>query len=86
MALFSLASVLLGYFPARSRQPGWKVQHAYYMSGSYVGLIAALAAEVLTRTPWLPFLGSVAVASFSVILIGVLLMFRFIPRILRARE
>ena len=82
MALFSLLTVLIGYFPARSRRPGWKGQHAYFMSGSYVGVIAALAAEVLTRTPLLPFFGAVAVASFSVIFLGILLMFRFIPRLL----
>lgn len=83
MALFSLATVLLGWLPARSRRSGWKVQHAYFMSGSYVGLIAALAAEILTRTPLLPFYGAVAVASVSVIAIGIWLMFRFIPRALR---
>jgi hypothetical protein len=82
MALFSLLTVLAGYFPARSRRPGWRIRHAYFMSGSYVGLIAALAAEILTRTPWLPFFGAVAVASISVIVLGILAMFRFIPRLL----
>lgn len=82
MALASLFTVLFGYIPVRFRRPGWKVQHAYFMSGSYVGLIAALAAESLTRTSWLPFLGAVAVASISVIVLGILLMFRFIPRLL----
>jgi hypothetical protein len=56
--------------------------HAYFMSGSYVGLIAALAAEILTRTPWLPFFSAVAFASFAVTFIGVWLMIRFIPRLL----
>lgn len=79
-ALASLATVLAGYLEARRRKPGWKVRHAFYMSGSYVGLIAALAAEILTRTPLLPFFGSVAVASFSVIAVGLWLMFRYIPR------
>ena len=82
MALFSLLTVILGYTAALSRGPGWKVRHAYFMSGSYVGVIAALAAETLTRTPWLPFYGAVAVASISVIAIGLMLMFRFIPRLL----
>lgn len=82
LALFSLLSVLAGYFPARSRRPGWKIQHAYFMSGSYVGLIAALSAEILTRTPWLPFMGAVAVASISVTILGVVVMFRYIPRLL----
>lgn len=75
MALVSLLTVLMGYVSARSRSPGWKVRHAYFMSGSYVGLIAALAAEVLTRTSWLPFYGAVAVASFTVFFLGLVLMF-----------
>ena len=82
MALASLLTVLVGYIPARLRGPGWKVQHAYFMCGSYVGLIAALAAETLTRTPWLPFFDAVVVASISVIFLGILLMFRIIPRLL----
>lgn len=80
MALFSLLTLLIGYVSVRSRSGGWKVRHAYFMSGSYVGLIAALAAEILTRTPWLPFFGAVAVASISVIFVGIMLMFRYIPR------
>ncbi len=82
LALVSLLTVLVGYIPARLRGPGWKVQHAYFMSGSYVGLIAALAAETLTRMPLLPFFGAVALASISVIFLGIVLMFRFIPRLL----
>ncbi len=82
LAMVSLLTVLAGYIPVRFRGPGWKVQHAYFMSGSYVGLIAALAAETLTRTPLLPFFGAVAVASISVIFLGIVLMFRFIPRLL----
>jgi len=76
-------SVLIGYFPARLRNPGWKARHAYFMSGSYVGLIAAFAAETLTRWISLPFFAGVAVVSFSVIFLGVVLMRRFIPRLLR---
>jgi uncharacterized membrane protein len=82
MALFSLLTVLAGYMPARLRNRDWRAQHAYFMSGSFVGLIAALAAEILTRTPWLPFIGAVAVASVAVIVLGLALMFRFIPRLL----
>ena len=81
MALFSLLSVLIGYIPARLRKPGWKAQHAYFMSGSYVGLVAALAAETLTRYVSLPFFAAVGVVSISVIILGVMLMLRFIPRL-----
>ena len=81
MALFSLATVLAGYISARRRTAGWKIRHAYFMSGSYVGLVAALAAEILTRTPWLGFLPAVAVASGGVFSVGLYLMFRHIPRL-----
>ena len=80
-AVFSLATVLAGYLSARQRRPGWKIRHAYFMSGSYVGLIAALAAELLTRTPWLPFLWAVGLASAAVFAIGLYVMFRVVPRL-----
>lgn len=82
MALFSLLTVIIGYIPALFRSPGWKVQHAYFMSGSYVGLVAAFAAETFTRYISLPFFAAVAVVSISVIYVGVLMMRRFIPRLL----
>ena len=80
-ATFSLITVLAGYVSARRRNPGWKIRHAYFMSGSYVGLLAALAAELLTRTPWMPFLWAVGVASAFVMVIGLYVMFRVIPRL-----
>lgn len=85
MALASLVTLILGYFPTRRRSSGWMPRHAYFMTGSYVGLLAALASEVLTRVPVLPFFGAVAVASTIVIVGGLWLMFRHIPRILRQR-
>ena len=81
MALISFATVLIGYLHAWRKKPGWKVTHAYFMAGSYVGLIAALAAETLTRTAVLPFLSAVAVSSLAVIVIGVWLMLRLVPRL-----
>ncbi len=81
MALLSLLTVVIGYRAARRRRPGWKVTHAYFMAGSYVGLVAALVAETLTRTAVLPFFTSVALASFAVTVVGVWLMVRLIPRL-----
>tara|TARA_B110000858_G_scaffold89711_1_gene103698 strand:- start:10698 stop:11183 length:486 start_codon:yes stop_codon:yes gene_type:complete len=81
MAIFSLLSVLIGYLAAWVRSPGWQIWHAYFMSGSYVGLIAALAAETLTRYVSLPFFAGVAVVSITVTAIGIFLMNRFIPRL-----
>ena len=82
MALFSLLTVLIGYIPALFRSPGWKEQHAFFMSGSYVGLIAAFAAETLTRWMPLPFFAAVGAVSISVIIVGVWIMRRSIPRLL----
>lgn len=79
MAILSLLSLLVGYLPARTRSPDWKVWHAYFMSGSYVGLVAALAAETLTRYISLPFFAGVAFVSIAVTAIGIFLMTRFIP-------
>lgn len=82
MAVFSLLTVIAGYIPAQTRKSNWRARHAYFMSASYVGLLAALAAEILTRTPWLPFLGAVGIASTAVIVLGLVIMFRRIPRLL----
>ena len=81
MALASLATVVIGYLPTWRKNPGWKVTHAYFMTGSYVGLLAALAAETFTRTAVLPFLSAVAASSLAVIAVGVWLMRRLIPRL-----
>ena len=51
LALLSLASVAAGVFTARRRRPGWPVRHARLMAGSYIGLVAAAAAEIAVRVP-----------------------------------
>jgi uncharacterized membrane protein len=53
-AVFSLATLLVGVSAAWRRKPGdrsWLPRHYYFMSWSYVGLLAALVAEVATRIP-----------------------------------
>ena len=82
MALLSLLTLVAGYLPARTRSTGWMSRHAYFMAGSYVGLIAALASEILTRLPGLSLFTGVLIASAVVIVVGVWLMLRLIPRIL----
>lgn len=83
MALFSLASVLGGYLAVRSKRSGWKSTHAYFMTGSYVGLLAAAVAEVASRVPGWQFGLSVVISSAVVILAGVALMVRRIPPIIQ---
>ena len=82
MALISLATVVAGYMAARNRKAYWKPRHAYLMSWSYVGLIAAAAAEVASRVPGWSFGPSVVVSSLVIIVTGGLMMHRWIPHII----
>ena len=73
-ALFSLATVIAGIIPAVRRRPHdrWLERHYFFMAYSYVGLLAATAAEIGTRLPgargafWL----AVILASIGVFVIG----------------
>jgi len=82
LALLSLTSILGGYLAAWRRLPGWKAPHGYFMAGSYVGLVAASVAEVASRVPGWDFGLSVIISSALVILMGVLLMLKLLPRLL----
>ena len=74
-ALVSLGTVIPAFLTVRRRNPGWLVRHYYWMTFSYVGLLAALASEVATRLPEAPFWGTVLAASLVVILIGGVVIF-----------
>ena len=54
----------------RERDADWKTKHAFYMSWSYVGLLAALAGEITTRIPCAPFNMTVALSVATVVWIG----------------
>ena len=84
-ALLSLATVSLGFIPARRRRPRgtWVEQHAYWMSWSYVGLLAAAASEATTRIPESSFLWMVVIATAVVIGSGALIINRRVPGILK---
>lgn len=81
-ALVSLATLAAGLLPARRRRgrhPMWLVQHYYFMSYSYLGLVAAAVAETATRWPAIQevaggptvvFWITVAVASATVFIAG----------------
>lgn len=53
LALFSLITMLAGFIPVLTRRPEklWLEFHAGFISGSYVGLVAAFAAEITSRLP-----------------------------------
>lgn len=86
MAIFSLVTVLAGYGAAVLRRPqgGWMEWHLQFMVWSYIGLLAAAAAEAAVRLPRFPFWGSVAAASIAVLAAGGILFARRLPT-LRSR-
>ncbi len=82
LAIASLATVTGGVVAVRFRVPqaGWRYSHAYWMAWSYVGLLAALAAETLTRLFDVGFWWLVALASGVVIAVGGAVIVRRVPR------
>lgn len=80
-ALFSLMTVAAGMIPARRRSNRWWLrQHAYWMSGSYIGLWAAAIAETATRTSVLPFWWMVLACTLAVSMAGTWLTLTRVPR------
>lgn len=84
LALFSLATCAAGFIVAWRRLPGWVSPHAYLMGGSLIGLAAAAVAEVATRVPGWGFGPAVLVSSGSVIALGLVVLFRQVPRAVRS--
>lgn len=73
LALVSLISVVLGVIPVFLRRPKdrWLDVHYGFITGSYLGLIAAFAAEIAVRVPAIrPRSG----AAFAVVVIGASLL------------
>lgn len=85
-AFLSLVTLVVGVRAGRRRQPAgrWVRNHAYWMSGSYVGLLAAAAAEVMTRIPRTPFWWMAAGTSLVVIAVGARVIALMVP--LAARQ
>jgi uncharacterized membrane protein len=87
-ALLSLVTILLGIqFPWRRKPVGrWVQHHAYWMGGSYVGLLAAAAAEVTTRVPQTSFWWTTAGTSAVVTAIGIRVLLSRIPPLVKQFE
>ena len=89
-AIISLVTVLLGAFVVWRRSPAhnWRVAHAYWMSWSYVGLLAAAVAETSTRYLNFDFGWTVGIASTAVVLAGAMVINQHLPAMLglRARK
>lgn len=81
MVLVSLLTLAGGYAAARRRAPGWTLRHGYLMGGSYVGLMAAAVAEVVSRVPGWPFGPSVTISSLVTIALGLWILFRTVPKV-----
>jgi len=82
MAIASLATLVAGYLPTWFKAPQWIYRHAYFMVGSYIGLMAAAVAEVASRVPGWPFGPSVFISSAVVIVVGIWMMRRNVPQII----
>ncbi len=84
LAVFSLATLLAGYLPAKLRGNRWMFRHAVFMAVSYIGLLAAAVAEVAGRVPSWSFGISVFASAVLVIVIGTCIAVVSIPKIIRA--
>jgi uncharacterized membrane protein len=75
-ALFSLACLLTGLLPVILRRPkkDWLHLHGSFMSGSYVGLVAAAVSEVVTRVPGWDFTIAVGAATALIVAVGIYLI------------
>ena len=86
-AMVGLVTVIMGWIPVRRRKPArWVEHHAHWMAWSYVGLLAAAAAETLSRIPESPFWGMVVVGSLGIIAIGAVIIRRRLPAALAPFE
>lgn len=75
-ALVSLATVVAALIPVLARRPRrrWFELHAYFMSWSYVGLVAAAVSEAAVRLPVVPFAPGAVAATLLVTLAGALVI------------
>ena len=84
-ALFSLLTVFMGLRAAWLRHPQWRIAHAYWMSWSYVGLLAAAVSETATRYLDFNFGWTVGIATALVGLAGAVVINRRLPALLGNR-
>ena len=81
-AVVSLATVIAGWVPVKRKPKAWMERHATFMSWSYVGLLAAAAAETLSRISDTPFWTMVTIGSIGVIIVGAVVIHHRVPKIL----
>jgi len=85
-AILSLITIVAGFIPAYRKQPRatWMHTHFRWMCGSYVGLAAATASEMIVRMPPAGFIqtramffGLITGASVAVGVVGAFLISRY---------
>ena len=83
-AIASLATIVAGIAPAFLRRPQteWMGLHAYFMSWSYVGLVAAFIAEIAVRVPGVGFGRGVIGALIVTVAGGALLIHTRVPHLI----
>lgn len=84
LALVSLVTLARGFIPALLRRPAsrWLDLHAYFMSWSYAGLVAAGTSQIATMSTKLPAQFAVGLPSVAVVLTAGVLIHTRVPRIL----
>lgn len=87
MATVSLVTLFSGFMPVFLRRPAsrWLALHAYFMSWSYVGLVAAGTAQLATMSSDLPGAILVGLPSVLIVIVGGVLIHTRVPRIIAAR-
>ena len=87
MALGSLLTLIVGMIPVFTRRPkgSWLALHAAFINGSYVGLVAATAAEITSRIRGTEDMFGLVVGGTSALVIGIgaLLIHRSLPQSIR---
>jgi len=87
LALSSLLTLIAGMVPVFTRRPKglWLERHAIFINMSFIGLVAATAAEITTRTPSLEnIFGIVVVVTSALVMwIGAILMKLKMPQSIR---
>lgn len=84
-AIAAAATLAGGLAAVRRRRPRveWRERHAYLMSYSYLGLLAAMAAEIVTRVPGVEFATGAAMVSTAVLAVGAVVIRHAGPGMLR---
>lgn len=84
LAVISLATLTCGFVPVFSRRPksSWLTLHAYFMSWSYVGLVAAGVGQLLTLSIREPAIFTVGLPSVVLVVVGGIIIHLRIPKTL----